>query len=1130
MKVFIRVIIAFYLAGFGYFENLASVEPIQAAGTISLDSMGIAYSQNFNTLAISEESATLPAGWVIAESGGETANSLYFSNNGSRKNGDTYSYGSTNSSDRALGTLQTDDLSPIFGAAFTNNTGGTINALEIQYAGERWRCGKINRVDKLIFQYSLNATSLQNGTWIAVEDLVFKNPPCSTVGSKDGNASENQLVFEPHIITGLALEPGTDFWIRWVDHNSTIGDDDGLAVDDFSITPKGIDLPPAILFTSPAQNETLIDLDSNISLTFSEPVTLSSGWFSINCSKSGLHTAAIQGGPVEFTLLPDHDFDYDENCEITVFATKVTDQDVSDPPDNLETNYAFAFFTKSEPDATPAILNISPANDATDIPLNGTISILISEPVSVAYNWADLQCSKSGNHTYTTNQEENLFTLVPDQLFTYDETCTIRLNAEKVTDLDTDDPPDRMAANSVSVFSTIENTDIAPALESSYPSNGDVNIDLDRSISLVFTEPVNLDDGSVEISCSRSGGHTFELSGGTTSYQIDPILNFTYDEDCTLLLTAEKIKDEDIIDPPDEMLADQVIAFSTVHQPDQPPSIISSLPSNQADSVALNSSILFEFSEPVTLGDNWASLTCTTSGSHPFDISNEGLVYTLNPQSDFVINESCLVHIYSMSIKDTDVDDPPDGMDADIIIEFDTITPEDEAPSVVSTTPQNESVGIQTAGIFHLTFSEPVWLHPGWISIQCSKSGLHEVTIFDGPINYSYAPLTDFEFNETCTVILKADAIRDLDELDPPNWMKEDYSYSFTTMHDPYEIDYPVIVSSSPLDGETLSTSFHGFSIQFSEEVLHDGGSDAADNPQNYRLISAGPNTALETISCNQTAGDDFLISIDQINYFPATFKADLEINQRIDLLPGQYRLIVCGTQTIRDLDGNAINNGIDSFITFQIQSSNPGDDIPSGNKTTPNSPGGSNNASNPSPQTTVTPGSDSLMIPVTGFAPDRFTRLPDQTGKYTNSGDLWLEIPSMNIEIPIVGVPKNHGEWDVTWLNDQAGWLEGSAFPTFIGNSVLTAHVWDAINRPGPFYGLESVKFDDEVIVHAWGSQYVYAVREVKKVSPSNVNAMLKHQESPWLTLVTCQEYDEEEKTYKKRILVRAVLIEIKE
>ena len=116
-----------------------------------------------------------------------------------------------------------------------------------------------------------------------------------------------------------------------------------------------------------------------------------------------------------------------------------------------------------------------------------------------------------------------------------------------------------------------------------------------------------------------------------------------------------------------------------------------------------------------------------------------------------------------------------------------------------------------------------------------------------------------------------------------------------------------------------------------------------------------------------------------------------------------------------------------------------------------------------------------------------------------------------------------------MSWLGASAGYLYGTAFPTWVGNSVLTAHVWNADNTAGPFAYLNQLWYGDKVIVHAWGGTYVYEVRSVLQVSPGNVSAMMKHQELPWVTLVTCRGYDVASNSYKYRVLVRAVLVEVK-
>jgi len=168
--------------------------------------------------------------------------------------------------------------------------------------------------------------------------------------------------------------------------------------------------------------------------------------------------------------------------------------------------------------------------------------------------------------------------------------------------------------------------------------------------------------------------------------------------------------------------------------------------------------------------------------------------------------------------------------------------------------------------------------------------------------------------------------------------------------------------------------------------------------------------------------------------------------------------------------------------------------------------------------------------IPSTGFAPGHPTLLSTVQNGYKGIGDLTLEVPTLGVNIPIVGVPQTDAKiWDVSWLGQDAGWLAGSAFPTWDGNSVLTAHVYDANGNPGPFVNVYKLKWGDKVIIDAWGTQYTYEVREVLQVDPDDVSAMMKHQTSPWLTLVTCRGYDESLDSYLYRVLVRAVLVSVK-
>ena len=179
---------------------------------------------------------------------------------------------------------------------------------------------------------------------------------------------------------------------------------------------------------------------------------------------------------------------------------------------------------------------------------------------------------------------------------------------------------------------------------------------------------------------------------------------------------------------------------------------------------------------------------------------------------------------------------------------------------------------------------------------------------------------------------------------------------------------------------------------------------------------------------------------------------------------------------------------------------------------------------------TITSTGSSSTVLPQTGFAPAVKSFLPNQSADkvYDSLGDLWLEIPRLDAQMPIVGIPPTSNSWDVTWLSNQVGWLQGTAFPTWAGNSVLTAHVYNVNGDLGPFGELDTLRYGDQIIVHGWGQQYLYEVRSTSIVAPDDVESVIRHEELPWITLMTCKGYNEKNNSYESRYIVRAIQVEI--
>jgi LPXTG-site transpeptidase (sortase) family protein len=140
----------------------------------------------------------------------------------------------------------------------------------------------------------------------------------------------------------------------------------------------------------------------------------------------------------------------------------------------------------------------------------------------------------------------------------------------------------------------------------------------------------------------------------------------------------------------------------------------------------------------------------------------------------------------------------------------------------------------------------------------------------------------------------------------------------------------------------------------------------------------------------------------------------------------------------------------------------------------------------------------------------------------------LTLEIPVLKVKSPIVGVEYTDGDWDVSWLQDQVGWLNGTAFPTWEGNSVLTAHVVGADGKPSVFSGLKGLGVGEYIFIYSGGYRFTYEVVSNAEVRPNDFRIM-KYEAKPHLTLITCDSYDEKTGDYLRRVVARAELVDVR-
>lgn len=216
--------------------------PVMAA-PISINATG-SYSQDFNTLLSTgtgtwANDSTL-TGWWAQRTGSGTS---IAADAGSGNGGNLYSYGSTSSTDRALGSIGSSNAAAgnfAWGVQFQNTGTGTATLGTLQYTGEQWRNGGNTTPNVITMWYAVGSTPFttvnpgtNNTGWTALTALDFSSPiNTTTAAALDGNATANRTARSSNL--GLTLNAGQYVMFRWSDPDHT-GTDHGLAVDDFQL-------------------------------------------------------------------------------------------------------------------------------------------------------------------------------------------------------------------------------------------------------------------------------------------------------------------------------------------------------------------------------------------------------------------------------------------------------------------------------------------------------------------------------------------------------------------------------------------------------------------------------------------------------------------------------------------------------------------------------------------------------------------------------------------------------------------------------------------------------------------------------------------------------------------------------
>ena len=443
-----------------------------------------------------------------------------------------------------------------------------------------------------------------------------------------------------------------------------------------------VDTAPTVTTTLPVTGATTAN-DIDLVVNFSEPATFTAASFALECpagspfaggfAVSGSGTASATINPTG--VLPPG------GCALTVIATNVLDADAIDPPDAMAANAVLNFSV----DAAPAISNREPANGATGLATDANVVYTFSEPVNVNPASFVLECPAGSSRSFTlSGSGTNTITLNPDANLPEGASCSVLAVAAQISDADAFDPPNTLAANDTLGFAT----DAAPSVSNIVPANGATDVGLASNIVVSFSEPVNFAPGAFSLECPAGNAVPFSVSGsGSATATIDPTpATLPINTLCRFSVNMALVNDVDLGDPPDLLASNVVIAFTTLTE--DSPEVLGTTPPGGTFAHP-DVELEIQFSEPIDASADSVLLSCNNGPNLITGGINANSARALRPTHTTLPVGNCRLTVRAEGIRDSDLQDPPDGMLRDHIVDF----PVAAAPAFISVAPTHVNEG-----------------------------------------------------------------------------------------------------------------------------------------------------------------------------------------------------------------------------------------------------------------------------------------------------------------------------------------------------------------------------------------------------------------------------------------------------
>ncbi len=366
----------------------------------------------------------------------------------------------------------------------------------------------------------------------------------------------------------------------------------------------------------------------------------------------------------------------------------------------------------------PEILTFSPINGAEEVPVNTNIVLTFSEPIDLgSIDNSTLSLTATGSNlpiNGTVSVDGNKVTLDPSQDLIFETSYNISV-ASTLTDL----AGNTLNIGTTSTFITASEPDEqAPTVISVEPENEAIGIAIDTNILVNFSEPIDITSVSDASVILRTPAFSNNIQAQVTIdgsvMTIDPTVDLEGGSEYTLILGTG------LLDLAGNELDEEVVStFITEFLDEEPPTVVSIVPENDAKRIELEANIVVTFSEAIDMNSVTAESVGLTiqnnSDRLSINVSIENNILTVDPE--LVLEEGTS---YSLTVETTVTDLAGNELAEIFTSGFTTLSSDNTGPTIQNYSVANNEMAVPVDASITITFDEPIEENslPGNIQIR----------------------------------------------------------------------------------------------------------------------------------------------------------------------------------------------------------------------------------------------------------------------------------------------------------------------------------------------------------------------------------------------------------------------------